>query len=125
MNTYTRSFTFNQKYKKTKKLMIGLGIILAVCFVAVTIIGLIANSDNVENQNISAAIAENTQLKHTIDAQNKQIEELNAKIQSLTEQIENGTTEEEPYTPDNTDEGETVPEPSRDNPQTPRDEINN
>ena len=125
MNTYNSNFTFNQQRKKTKKLLTTLGIILVVCFILISIIGIISGSDSAESQNINAAIAENTKLKQQIEDQKIQIEELNAKIAQLTQQIENGVVvEEEPYMPDET-QGEEGVQALEENPTTPRDEINN
>lgn len=125
MNTYNSNFTFNQQRKKTKKLLTTLGIILVVCFVLISIVGIISGSDSAESQNINAAIAENTKLKQQIEDQKIQIEELNAKIAQLTQQIENGVVvEEEPYMPEET-QGEEGVQALEENPTTPRDEINN
>ena len=125
MNTYNSNFTFNQQRKKTKKLLTTLGIILVVCFVLISIVGIISGSDSAESQNINAAIAENTKLKQQIEDQKIQIEELNAKIAQLTQQIENGVVvEEEPYIPEET-QGEEGVQALEENPTTPRDEINN
>ena len=125
MNTYNSNFTFNQQRKKTKKLLTTLGIILVVCFILISIVGIISGSNSAESQNINAAIAENTKLKQQIEDQKIQIEELNAKIAQLTQQIENGVVvEEEPYMPEETQGGEGV-QALEENPTTPRDEINN
>ena len=125
MNTYNSNFTFNQQRKKTKKLLTTLGIILVVCFILISIVGIISGSNSAESQNINAAIAENTKLKQQIEDQKIQIEELNAKIAQLTQQIENGVVvEEEPYMPEET-QGEEGVQALEENPTTPRDEINN
>ena len=125
MNTYNSNFTFNQQRKKTKKLLTTLGIILFVCFILISIVGIISGSNSAESQNINAAIAENTKLKQQIEEQKTQIEELNAKVAQLTQQIENGVVvEEEPYMPDET-QGEETLQALEENPTTPRDEINN
>ena len=125
MNTYNSNFTFNQQRRKTKKLLTTLGIILVVCFILISIVGIISGSDSAESQNINAAIAENTKLKQQIEDQKIQIEELNAKIAQLTQQIENGVVvEEEPYMPEETQGGEGV-QALEEHPTTPRDEINN
>ena len=125
MNTYNSNFTFNQQRKKTKKLLTTLGIILVICFILISIVGIISGSNSAESQNINAAIAENTQLKQQIEEQKIQIEELNAKIAQLTQQIENGVVvEEEPYMPEET-QGEEGVQALEEHPTTPRDEINN
>ncbi len=125
MNTYNSNFTFNQQRKKTKKLLTTLGIILVVCFILISIVGIISGSNSAESQNINAAIAENTELKQQIEEQKIQIDELNAKIAQLTQQIENGVAvEEEPYMPEDAQDEETL-QALNENPTTPRDEINN
>ncbi len=125
MNSYNRQYTFNTKYKKTKKMLVAFGIVLLLCFVAVTVIGLIADSDSVQNMNINSAIAENTQLKYKIEEQNEQIAELNEQINNLKMQIENGgeVQNEEPYMPDEEQTHEEAPQALQNNPTTPRDEI--
>ncbi len=127
MAYYNRQYTFNPKYKKTKKLIIALCIVLVLCFVIISVIGLIANSDSIENKNINNAIFENTQLKYTIEEQNEKIAELNAQIDSLKMQLENGgeLPQEEPYQPEEEQQVEEAPQAYNNNPTTPRDELNN
>ncbi len=127
MAYYNRQYTFNPKYKKTKKLLVALCVVLILFFVIISVIGLIANSDSIQNKNINNAISENTQLKYTIEEQNEKIAELNAQIDSLKMQLENGgeLQEEEPYQPDEGEELEEAPQAYNNNPTTPRDEIDN
>ncbi len=126
MAYYNRQYTFNPKYKKTKKLLFALCIALILLFVIISVIGLISNSDNIQNKNINNAIAENTQLKYTIEEQNEKIAELNEQIDMLKMQLENdGKLQEEPYQPNEEQEVEEAPQAYNNNPTTPRDEIDN
>ncbi len=127
MAYYNRQYTFNTKYKKTKKLIVALCVVLVLCFVIISVIGLIANSDSIQSNNINNAILENTQLKYTIEEQNEKIAELNAQIDSLKMQLENGAQlqEEEPYQPNQEQDDGQTPQAFNNNPTTPRDEIEN
>ena len=124
MNNYVGGFSFNQRYKKTKRALLTICIIALVFFGIVFVIGIIANSDSAEKQNISAAIRENTQLKQQVAELTQQVEGLNAEIQRLNGEIEAmPPTEEEPYTPDGEQNVAQEPHAMENDATTPRDEL--
>ena len=64
------------------------------------IIGAIANSDSAENQNVSAAVAENVELKQKISELEQQLEDMQAQIESLNGELSaRPTIEPPPYAP--------------------------
>lgn len=79
---------FNANKKKGNKLLVVICCVAAMIFIAVCIIGIVAGSNGESMQHISAAVAENTQLKEQINELNAEISRLNEEIVSLGSQLE-------------------------------------
>lgn len=88
--------------KKGSKIFIILICIIAIIIIALAAIGLTIGADSEGQQQISAAISENTQLKMQIDELNDEIEKLNEEIERLGGELEaRPTLEPEVYTAPN------------------------
>ena len=89
-----------KKQSKLKKLLIILAVIVVLGLVFLWIVGAIAGSDSAENQNISAAVAENTQLKQQVSDLEQQIADLQMQIDGLNNDLAaRPTIELTPYVP--------------------------
>lgn len=77
---YYKSLTGKKKMKKWKKTLITVLIIFAIILIFLGTIGILRGSKSEEYQNISAAVAENIQLK-------QQIEDLQGEINQLNEEL--------------------------------------
>lgn len=89
-----------KKTSKAKKLIIVLITVIALFLIFLGIIGAIANSDSAENQNVSAAVAENVELKQKISELEQQLEDMQAQIESLNGELSvRPTIEPTPYAP--------------------------
>ena len=124
MNSYTHGFRFKRNNNKVKKPLKLIGIIAAFILAVIMFIGIIAGSDSAENRNISAAIAENTQLKQQLEDAYAQIDTLSAEIARMREQIEAmPSPSPTPYVP-GTENGENnIVQPSDESVGVPRDEV--
>lgn len=90
----------NKKKSKWKKSIVIIIVILGIVFIGISAVGIIAGSDSAENRNISAAVAENVQLKQQIEELNMQISELEAQIDGLNADLSaRPTIEPTPYAP--------------------------
>lgn len=87
------NFNINKK-KKKNKIWIAVVCIVIVLAALVCYIGIVAGSDGESMQQISSAVAENTQLKEQVNALNAEIVRLNEEIASLTAQLEASPTAE-------------------------------
>lgn len=77
----------SKKTSKLRKVIIILAIIVAAALVFLWVVGAIAGSDSAENQNISAAVAENVQLKQQVAELQQQITDLQTQIDSLNSDL--------------------------------------
>ena len=124
MNSYTNGFRFKRSNKKVKKPMVIIGVIAAFILVVIMFIGIIAGSDSAENRNISAAIAENTQLKQQLEDAYAQIDTLSEEIARMREIIETiPSPSPTPYVPGTENEGNNIAQPSDESVGVPRDEV--
>ena len=87
MNSYLGNFGTLRHSRKNKKILIAAVTVIAIVLLVVMAIGIIAEADNERSREISAAIAENTQLKQTVIEQQEQIESLSAEIEELKAKI--------------------------------------
>ena len=81
------NFNINRK-KKGNKLLIAAAVIVILFFAVVCYIGIVAGSHGEAMQEISSAVAENTQLKQQINEQNGEIAKLREEVASLNAQLE-------------------------------------
>lgn len=93
--------TINSKRpSKLKRALIAAGIAVLLALVFLWIVGAIAGSDSAENQNISAAVAENVQLKQQEEELKQQIADLQAEIDRLNGELSaRPTMQPTPYAP--------------------------
>ncbi len=77
---YYKSLSGKKRMKKWKKTLIIVLIIVVLILIFLGTIGILRGSNSAERQNISAAVAENIQLK-------QQIEDLQGEINQLNEEL--------------------------------------
>lgn len=95
-----QTYKLSGKKKGPKKIFIILGIILAALILFISIVGVIADSQSAEKENISAAVEENVQLKQQIDELNATIADLRSQIDGLNSDLSaRPTLEPTPYAP--------------------------
>lgn len=90
----------SKKPSKLRRLLIVLAVLAVLALVFLWVVGAIAGSDSAENQNISAAVAENVQLKQQVAELQQQITDLQAQIDGLNGELAaRPTIEPTPYAP--------------------------
>lgn len=90
----------SKKPSKLRRTLIVIAVIAALLLLFLYVVGLIAGSDSAENQNISAAVAENVQLKQQNAELQQQVTELQAEIDRLNGEIAAmPTVQPTPYAP--------------------------
>lgn len=103
------NFNFNKK-RKGRKFIIAVVCIAAVLLAVIFYIGITAGSGR--DENISSAVAENTQLKLQIGELNDKIEKMQTKIDDLNAQLDaRPTIAPTPYTPQGGVAAEASPTP--------------
>ena len=122
MNNYTNRFNITKRNNKPKKILVAIGAILVFLMIVVMFVGIIAGSNSQKNQNISTAIAENTQLKQQVAEQQAKIDALSAEVEELRAMLSQlPQAEPTPYVPQ---EGEVPQQPEQaENPTSPRDDM--
>ena len=115
-------FTITKRNKKPKKILVAAVSVAVFLLAVVMFVGIIAGTDSTKNQNISSAIAENTQLKQLVGEQEAKIAALSAEVEELRAMLASvPQPEPTPYQPQ---EGEAPSQQMQpEYPETPRDEL--
>lgn len=122
MNDSVNSFKFRRRDTRGKRVMKVAIAILAFFLIVVLFVGIITDFEGAESGNISAAIAENTQLKQRVEELTAENERLKSEIERLNGEIALlPTIEPTPYVPERT-EVQQQTEITQQQPDTPRSE---
>lgn len=103
-------FTITKKNKKPKKIMVAVISVAVFLLLVVMFVGIIVGTDSTKNQNISSAIAENTQLKQLVAEQEARIAALSAEVEELRAMLASiPQPEPDPDQPQEGEEMQTTP----------------
>lgn len=83
MDSYLGKYSGIRHGKKPNKILITVLGVLAALLMVVMIVGIIVGTDSEKSEQITSAIAENTQLKQLVAEQQEQIEMLSAELERL------------------------------------------